>query len=621
MRRHLGTIVGLGLAAALALALITIANISLSGIRLDLTEKRLFTLSAGTLNILAALEEPVSLDFYFSKQALSDYPLLMNYATRVRELLEEYAARSDGKLRLTVIDPEPFSEEEDEAVAKGLQGIPINSAGERAYFGLIGTNSIDTLAIIPFFRAERESALEYELSKLVYKLANPEKYTVGIISGLPLFGSARPTAAGRGGAAWAIVNAMREFFVLRNLGTAVETIAADISVLLIVHPKALSENTLFAIDQYLLRGGKALIFVDPLSESDTPQSAAAMSMPAPGLDLGSDLKAILDGWGIRVIEGKIAGDISLAMRVQTRGARGLEERSYLPWLALDGANLNRQDFTTAELDRIHIGSAGIIEKEPDSTLNFEPLIETTSQSMQIDRSTLLSAPEPTALLRDFAADNKRQVLAARVSGTVNTAFPEGRPDGAEDAPTDVLKTGEVHVILVADTDLLSDMFWIRTQSFFGMEIPQTIADNGDFVINALENLAGNTDLISLRSRGESARPFTVVEAIRREAEAEFREREQQLQARLEETENKILALQQEGGDGAVILSPEQAREIEKFRKEQLLTRKELRAVQHELQKNIEGLGTMLKFINIGLVPLLIALLAVFAGIYRSRQRP
>ena len=228
------------------------------------------------------------------------------------------------------------------------------------------------------------------------------------------------------------------------------------------------------------------------------------------------------------------------------------------------------------------------------------------------------------MLANFEPENKALVLAARISGNVPSAYPDGLPEEDEEGETasvdDVIKEGRIDAVLVGDTDILADHFWIRRQNFFGVQIPQSIANNGDFVVNTLDNLAGNTDLISLRSRGEFSRPFTVVEEIRRAAEAQFREQEQELQTRLEETEQKIAQLQQEGGEGALLLTQEQAAEIEKFRLEQIRTRKELRAVQHELQKNIERLGTQLKFINIGLIPLLIALLALFAGIHRARRK-
>lgn len=608
---------GLALAAALAVSAVIVVNATLTTLRLDLTDSRLFTLSDGSVNILRSLPEPIALDLYFSRKMLVDFPLLMNYATRVRDLLEEYAAKSGGMIRLRVIEPEPFSEEEDQAVAGGLQGISVNAAGDRGYFGLVGTNSTDDQATIPFFQAGREGALEYDVTKLIHNLAHPEKPVVGIISGLPMFGGPPP---GRG--PWAIIDALREFFDVQDLGA--EPTGADledVNVLMVIHPKNLNTETLYAIDQYLLGGGKAALFVDPLAEADTSQPDPANAFVLPDLD--SDLKALFDPWGIEVAEGKIAGDINAAMLVQARGERGPQETYYLPWLRLGVEHLNQEDFITGDLEVIHAGTAGIITRKGDSPLQLVPLLETSEDSMQVERDLILFQRDPNVMLRNFKPEGKKLTIAARLSGHVKTAFPDGAPDageGAGDTEEAQRREGDINAILVADTDLLTDTFWVRRQSFFGIEIPQSIANNGDFVINAVDNLSGSTDLISLRSRGAFSRPFEVVERIRREAEEQFREQEQALQARLEETEKKILELQREGGEGNVILTPAQSREIERFRQEQLKTRKELRAVQHELQKNIERLGSQLKFINIGLIPILIAVAAVAAGAWRGRRR-
>ena len=365
-----------------------------------------------------------------------------------------------------------------------------------------------------------------------------------------------------------------------------------------------------------------MLFVDPLAEGDNaePDPANPYVMP----DMSSNLNIMLEGWGLEVGTGEIAADINLAMRVQTQGARGPQESNYLPWLRLEAENLDRQDFSTSELNLIHMGTAGIIDLKDEAAVEFAPLIRTTADSMRMQRDLIFFQRDPNVMLSNFESGNTPLVLAARISGTVPSAYPDGvliEDEEEEAAPVeDIIKEGRVDVVLVGDTDILADHFWMRRQNFFGVQIPQSIANNGDFVINTLENLAGSTDLISLRSRGEFSRPFTVVEQIRRDAEARFRAQEQELQARLEETEQKIAQLQQEGGEGALLLSQEQAAEIEKFRLEQIRTRKELRAVQHELQKNIERLGTQLKFINIGLIPLIIALLAVVAGMQRARRK-
>ncbi len=616
--KHLISGSGILLAAVLAVALITISNNLFTGVRLDLTENRLFTLSPGSVNIITTLDEPISLDFYVSRKTMADFPQLVNYANRVRDLLEEYAAKSGGKIELSVIEPEPFSEEEDQAVASGLNGVSVNAAGDRAYLGLVGVNSTDDEAIIPFFQASREDALEYDITKLVYNLANPEKRVIGVMSGLPLFGDPAQGIPDR----WAILDVMEEFFEVRNIGQNSDFIDEDVDVLMVVHPKNFTEQALFAIDQYLLRGGHAMLFVDPLAEGDNaePDPANPYVMP----DMSSNLNIMLEGWGLEVGTSEIAADINLAMRVQTQGARGPQESNYLPWLRLEADNLDRQDFSTSELNLIHMGTAGVIDLKEDATVEFAPLIQTTADSMRMQRDLIFFQRDPNVMLSNFESGNNPLVLAARISGTVPSAYPDGLLIEDEDDETvpveDIIKEGRVDVVLVGDTDILADHFWIRMQNFFGVQIPQSIANNGDFVINTLDNLAGNTDLISLRSRGEFSRPFTVVEQIRRDAEAQFREQEQELQTRLEETEQKIAQLQQEGGESALLLTEEQAAEIEKFRLEQIRTRKELRAVQHELQKNIERLGTQLKFINIGLIPLIIALLALVAGVQRARRK-
>ncbi len=616
--KHLISGSGILLAAVLAVALITISNNLFTGVRLDLTENRLFTLSPGSVNIITTLDEPISLDFYVSRKTMADFPQLVNYANRVRDLLEEYAAKSGGKIELSVIEPEPFSEEEDQAVASGLNGISVNAAGDRAYLGLVGVNSTDDEAIIPFFQASREDALEYDITKLVYNLANPEKRVIGVMSGLPLFGDPAQGIPDR----WAILDVMEEFFEVRNIGQNSDFIDEDVDVLMVVHPKNFTEQALFAIDQYLLRGGHAMLFVDPLAEGDNaePDPANPYVMP----DMSSSLNIMLEGWGLEVGTSEIAADINLAMRVQTQGARGPQESNYLPWLRLEADNLDRQDFSTSELNLIHMGTAGVIDLKEDATVEFAPLIQTTADSMRMQRDLIFFQRDPNVMLSNFESGNNPLVLAARISGTVPSAYPDGlltEDEDDEKVPVeDIIKEGRVDVVLVGDTDILADHFWIRMQNFFGVQIPQSIANNGDFVINTLDNLAGNTDLISLRSRGEFSRPFTVVEQIRRDAEAQFREQEQELQTRLEETEQKIAQLQQEGGESALLLTEEQAAEIEKFRLEQIRTRKELRAVQHELQKNIERLGTQLKFINIGLIPLIIALLALVAGTQQARRK-
>ena len=620
MNKNITSTTGLALAAALFIAVIILVNATLTSWRIDLTENKLFTLSEGTLNILHNLEEPVRLDFYFSQKAMIGYPALMNYGVRVRDMLLEYEAHSNGMLDLNIIDPEVFSEEEDQAVASGMQSVPLNNAGDRAYFGLVGTNSTDEEKIIPFFQSSKESALEYDISKLLYNLAYPDKRVVGIISSLPIFGDEQEKLP-----RWTITDTIEEFFEIRVLGTNPKNLDG-IDVLMIIHPKNIKDDTLFAIDQYVLKGGKVMLFVDPLAEGDRSKPADPDSSILPDLD--SDLNKLTDQWGITVLDQKIVGDINAAMHVQTHSATGPQEVTYLPWLRLAKESFNQDDFATSQLNVIHMGTTGIIERNSDSKISFTPLIESTKQSMQLDRDFLFIQRDPKIILDNFKSEEKKQVIAARLQGHVSTAFPEGLLDdegNKKNSGSDTLiSEGDINVIVIADTDILNDTFWIRNKPYFGMTLPQPIANNGDFVINALENLSGSNDLASLRTRGEYTRPFERVEAIRRQAELEYREREQKLVATLQETEQKILTLQQTQGEdateSAMLLTPEQSAEIEKFQTLRIDTRKQLRAVQHELKKNIESLGAKLRFLNIAFLPLIIILISIGTGVYRVTRR-
>ena len=611
---------GLVLAICLFIATIVLANTVLTTWRIDLTQNKLFTLSKGTINILNNLEEPVQLDFYFSQKAINDFPLLANYGIRVRDMLEELTTHAHGKLILNIIEPETFSEAEDQAVARGLRTVSVSANSDRVYFGLVGTNSTDDEKVIPFFQTNRESALEYDLTKLIYNLAYPDKRIVGVYSQLPIIGKKGDQTA----PTWTIINALKEFFEIIDLNQNIDALNQKIDVLMLVHPKKLNTETLYAIDQYLLKGGKAIIFLDPLAEQDRTQPDAASPNVMP--ILYSYLDEILEKWGLKISKEKIVADINAAMRVQASGPRGPQEIDYLPWLRLTNKNFNPDDFSTSELNILHMGTVGAIENINENEIKVEitPLIQTSKQSTKLERDLILFQRDPTVILNNFKSDEKNHLIAARIRGKVQTAFPDGLPvdkNNEELMDDGFINEGNINVILVSDTDILADHFWIRKQDMLGVSVPQPIANNGDFVINSIENLSGSTDLINLRGRGKYSRPFERVEAIRKEAEAEFREREKELQVALQETENEIRKLQQEqGNEKSYLLNNKLTAEIEKFRNERLATRKELRSVQHDLRKNIEKLGSQLRFINIGLIPLLITLLALIIGIYRANRR-
>ena len=619
---------GTGLITALAIfvAVNIIANQTLTQLRLDVTEAKLHTLSDGTKNILKSIEEPITLRFYFSAKRFAAIPEFATYGKRVRDLLEEYAALGDGNIKLHVIDPEAFSEAEDQAVGFGIEAIPLSATGEKGFLGIVGTNAVDDEIPIPLLSPEREGALEYDLTKMIYNLSHPTKRVIGLLSGLPLLSRPQNPATGEPASGeWGVVKLLREIYDVRSLNQDLTEIDPHIDTLLVVHPKAFPENALYAIDQFVIRGGRAIVFVDPFAEEDRPERDPTQPMAMP--EISSSLEPIFEKWGIAMATDKVATDIDAAVRVSFRSETGPLEVEYLPWLQLQGARLNREDFVTTELNSVNVGSAGALVAIEGAATTFTPLLKTGENAGQLERDSIIFVRDPTALLENFEPTGESSTIAARINGIVETAFADGKPLSEEDsrAPADEnflsTSTSPINVIVVADTDILADRFWLRYENFLGMQMPQAFANNADFLINAIDNLGGNDDLISLRTRSEYSRPFVVVQQIRRDAEAQFRDRERALQAKLKETERNLQQLQQQRGDGGeYLVSPEQRNEIELFRGEQLKTRKELRSVQHELQKNIEQLGSWLKFINIGLIPILISIFAVGIGIYGSRRQ-
>ncbi len=623
-QRKLG-IAGLVLAIVLFLALNIFANGSLRNLQADLTTDGLYSVSDGTEKVLADLQEPITLRLFVSRALLDASPGLGTYATRAEELVRRYIDRAGGRIRLEVIDPKPFSPEEDRAVGVGLQGVPLNEAGELGYFGIAGTNTTDDQDVIAFLQPQREPFLEYDLTRLIHNLANPDKKVIGLITGIPI--DADPVLQYK---PWRVIEQMKQFFEVRSLGFEPE-ITGDIDVLMIVHPFGLSDATLYAIDQFVMRGGKTMIFVDPYAEEGS-RSNAAMRMPP---DQGSNLEKLFKAWGIAYSQSEVLGDLGSAQRVSA----GVDERGrpiitdYVAWLTLRPERLKSDDVITGQLRLINVASAGFIDKADGATITFEPLITSTTAAAPVEAQKVRFQPNPAEILKTFTPKDKSLTLAARVSGTLKSAFPAGAPasgdgetddtgDGEASAPEPHLaESGDiVDLIVVADSDILADAFWLQTQDFFGQRLVTPVADNANFVINALDNLSGSRALISLRSRGLSSRPFERVLDIQKQAEIQYRERERALVNQLEEVEGKLEDLQtKEQAGGGVLLSEEQKDAIEKFRLEIRKVRRDLREVRRDLRQDIDTLDAWIKVLNIVAMPVLIALFAIVFLSARSRR--
>jgi len=624
---------------ALMLISVNIIAARLFAWRLDLTGERLYTLSRGTQRTLAKIEEPITLRFYYSTRLADEVPSYGVYAQRVRELLDQYVATAHGKIRLEVYNPLPFSDTEDRAVAFGLQGVPLDVAGDQVYFGLAATNSTDDQQVIAFFQPDRERFLEYDLTKLVHSLAFPKKTVVGLISTLPLEGDTMAMMRGRPSEPMAIMEQMQQLDTVKPLAANLDAIPPDVDVLMLVHPQNLSDKTLFAIDQFVLKGGKALVFVDPLSEL---QASHPSQLNPPGSPTASNLERLFKSWGFEVPAKTVAGDRRDAQRVGVPGSRGgTRPLDYIAWLNLKTDNLNRTDMITADLSHVMMASSGIIEPIGAKT-TIEPLITTSSDSMKIPAEKLTGLPDVAGLLAEFKSDDKRFILAAHVTGISESAFPDGPPKPPEPAKPEA-KEGEtappapeppppaaewlkqsaqpINVVVVADTDMLDDRFWLQKQEFFGQRLLVPTANNGDFVANAIEVLAGGDDLVGLRTRGTSARPFEVVERIQREAQANYSAEERALQAKLKDTQAKLASLTgKEQANAPTNLSAEQTKAIEEFRADMVQTRRQLRDVQAALRSDIGRLKTGLEFFDIALIPIIVAAAAIVLGALRLRRR-
>ncbi|WP_405120295.1 GldG family protein [Pseudomonas leptonychotis] len=609
MKKLMVSSAGLVLIALAFLAFNLFSSLSLSGARLDLTEQKLYTLSSGTEQILADLDEPVELSFFYSDTATKDLPALRTYAKRVEEMLKAYQREAGDKLKLSIIDPEPFSEEEDKAAEFGLQGIPLQQGGDSIYFGLAGKNSEGQVQVIPFFALDQEEFLEYELSRLVQSLAKPERPVVGVLAGLQVNGGF-DMAARQPTPAWMLIEEIRQLFQIESLKRDVDLIPENVSVLLLIHPKQLPEQTLYAIDQFVLRGGKLLTFVDPYSEADTQAEMPGEAV----IDKASDLPALFKAWGLRMVPDQVLGDGSYAMSVNM--GQGQRPVRHAAWLSLPKNALDKDDISTASLETITVATAGILEPLEGAQTQFTPLIRSSQYAMPFDAKRFGMLANPEELIRELQPTGERYTLAARISGPAQSAYPdgiEGQKDGLKQADT-------INVIVVADTDMLTDRMWVQVQDFFGQRIPQPWADNAGFAINALDNLAGSEALISVRSRGRFTRPFEVVDAIQRDAEVKFREKEQALQAQLADTEQKLAQLQQSDDPSkALELTPEQQTAVQQFVQQKLAIRKELRNVRYQLNADIESLGSTLKFLNIALVPLVLTLGVLALWLWRRRK--
>ncbi|MEM7425205.1 MAG: GldG family protein [Pseudomonadota bacterium] len=605
----------IGLSVALAVVLFLSVNVIASNMftaaRSDLTESGLYSLSHGTKNLLAGLKEPLHMRFYLSENLVESAPQLSAYAKRVRSMLETYQKRAGSKITLEVVDPKPFSDAEDRAVGLGINRIQIGGGRDPLFFGLAVTNSTDGKANIPVFAPDREAFLEYDLTRLIAEVGQSGKPIVAVLDGLGVAGNPLARQPQQH-----VMAQLQEVYTLEVLRGEVDAFPENTRVVMVIHPQNLSDRTLYALDQWILKGGATMVFVDPYAENQAgPQPGAPPQNPA------SDLPRFFKAWGVEYDSKLAVADVNFALRTVRQVGQQQLEIANLPWLSLNASAMDKSDAILSQLNSIVLTTAGSFKATGDGGV-LKPLLVTTKAAGTIDAAKAGSPyTDPRELYATAKQAEQPLVLAGRLTGKLKSAFPDGKPTDSE-AKGDPLKesTGEANVILAGDADMLMDRNWVQNRNLFGRVVAQAFANNGDLVLNAVEQMAGGVALADLRGRGVSFRPFEKIAALEKEADQKFRAKEQELVTRLRQTEDKLkqLGAEQSKEEGELV-SEESVAAVEQFRADLLSTRAQLRNVQHDLRRDVDRLKTWITAANVGLIPAIIAAIALMLALRRPRR--
>jgi ABC-type uncharacterized transport system involved in gliding motility auxiliary subunit len=586
-------------------------------VRYDATDDNRYSLSDGTRQILSNIEIPVTIKVFYT----DDLPNLPNsiktFAGRVLDFLQEYEALGEGKIIIEQYNPKIDSEEEEWAQKYGLRGIDMPT-GDRLFFGLVAL-AADQEEAMPFIDPAREAHLEYDLTRMISRVQQAKKLKIGIISGLPIFGAPAMQQFGgqQGMQPWLFVNELRKTYTVEQIQATAEEIPAGTDLIILFHPKDLGDPLLYAVDQYILKGGNLIAFADPMSLMDDPRQGPQPSWP----------KKLFDAWGLDMDTGKVVADYNYATRLRNQNN---QPETNPMWLSLGPQAFNNDDIITSELENALMPLAGAITRKADSPYSFESLLSSSTNAALVE-SFKHSLPVDT-LRRDFKPAGKPFNLAVKVTGKFKSAFPDGPPiktptddkkndSEAQQAPTGLTEAKESATIIVfADSDMLYDGYYVSRQNFLGMQIANIFNDNLNLLLNSSELLTGSDALISIRSRGSFERPFLRVRDLEQKAQAKWLDREQELVRQVEATNEKLRALEsRKDASQKTIISPEQEAEIEKFQQEKIRINHELKLVRRNLRSDIDALGRTLKVINIFLMPLLVSLAGIAYALYRHRK--
>jgi ABC-type uncharacterized transport system involved in gliding motility auxiliary subunit len=610
------------------LAVLIAANFITSAfnLRADLTKGDVYTLSPGTRAVLAKLEAPVKLRLYYSQGSEAVPVGLKTFAKRVEDLLNEYRAAGRGKVVLEKFNPEPDSDAEDSAQLDGIEG-QLTNTGEKFYLGL-SIAFLDQKAAIPVLTPDRERLLEYDITRGIAQVGETKKPVVGVMSALPVMGrSLDPIRKLQPSEAWVLIQELKKIFDVKEIRLDAPNIDDDVKVLLVIHPRNLPEETEYAIDQYVLRGGKLIAFVDPYAYFDQQPD---LQNPFGGNQAGqSTFYNLFKAWGIDVDMGKVIADLTFAS--------GAGPRLLPTLLSLNAQALNMDDVVTSQVGTLLIPFGGAFKGKPAEGLTQTVLARTSKNAMPVDLIIATLSGEPST--RGFQPSGEEMPLAIRLTGKFHTAFPEGKPQPfmppradrkkgqdekkkAEDKAEPQLKQSkdENSVVLVADVDLLSDGAAVEIQEVFGQRVAVPRNGNLALALGLVEQLSGDSALISLRSRASFSRPLTVLREMEAQAQQQYLGKIKELEDSLNQTQENLQKLQKsKAGVTSSILTAEQQAELDNFRKKAAEARLALKQLRKNLRVETDTLEFWTKVVNIGLVPLLVALAGLALALARRRK--
>jgi ABC-type uncharacterized transport system involved in gliding motility auxiliary subunit len=596
--------------------------------RIDLTSEKLYTLSSGTKAIVKKLDTPVEIRFYCTQG--KDMPVeLKTYAQRVEDLLEEYKKISPKNILIKKFDPQPDSDAEDSANLDGVEGQALNM-GDKVYMG-VAFNMLDSKTALPFLDPRRERLLEYDITRAIANVATTDKQIIGVMSALPVFGEMNPMAMrmGQGGRQdpWVFVNELKRDFTVKEVQMTADKIDDDIKVLVVVHPKGITDKAQYALDQFVLRGGKLIAFLDPLSVVDSRSNPQMNPMQAAAVG-GSTLEKLLKAWGIEFDQNKVVADTVF----QTRINRGQRPESAPAVLSVTSEGVNTNDVVTSQIDSLLIPFSGTFSGTPATGLTETVLLKTTAQSQPVEKFMAEFSGEQ--IVKDFVPGGKPLSLAIRLTGKFKTAFPDGKPKDTPDAKDEAGKdkpaadngpslkesTKDTAVILVGDADLLYDQFAAQVQEIFGQKIVYPRNGNLNLIQNMVEQLGGDNNLIAVRSRATMNRPFTRVNRMKAEAEQRFQAKIKELEKSVADAQTRLNELQKnKETTQRFIMSPEQQQEIQKVQQKQVEVKKQLKQERKNLRREIDSMENTLKWVNIAAMPLLVALSGISLAVLKRKK--